>query len=78
VDSSTLPPDILISSTNSFFLHQVSLDLQSDQLKILIASRNRDIPLVVKMEKGASQKALSLLFDYVSKLNVANIVVINE
>lgn len=78
VDTSNISPDILINTSNAFELHGAALDLQSDQLKLFIASRNRNLPLIVKMEKGASNEALSLLFDYLSKLDVENILVVDD
>lgn len=75
---SSLSPDIVVTSSGEYFLDGNLLDLKSGQLREFIEKRGAETPLVIKLEEGVADDALSPLFGLLAGLNVENVSVVSE
>lgn len=76
--SAKLAPDILVRFSGDYLLNGEALDLDSNQLQEFVAARGVNTPIVIRLGHGTNDDMLLPLFQYLSKLNVENVSVIED
>jgi hypothetical protein len=79
--SKILEPQIIVNSSDQYFLLGDPISLSTDKLEIFIHSRTKDqtdSPIIILLKAGATDLALQKLFKALSSLKVTNVRVISE
>ncbi len=77
----SLKPQIIVNSSDQYFLLGDPISLSTDKLEIFIHSRTKDqtdSPIIILLKAGATDLALQKLFKALSSLKVTNVRVISE